>query len=331
MATRLRPRQLKGGCPQGYSWYACTGRNGFLGCCGSDPCGGGGPGSCSDLAAAGLGDLPYGSFADQACPNGGLFYTCSGPPSFFGCCVSNPCSGGCPQNDLRPAGLQGGQNDFTPSLVRSVITSSTVSTTYSSSTSIATSATSASTTSAPSAPSAIIAGDTTSTVAPAPASRNVSAIAGGATGGAIVLLALLAILAFLFRRHARSSRRQQQYAMAASASNIASPEALHPPHVPSAKAGWLPWRRSQTDWLCTFFPQCTYACSHALPSSSFLSSHELARIYGLADNVPSPFHRLASTKLLVLACDVSRLVSTISAAFAAYCSPSAWIQHRPQH
>ncbi|KAH7371895.1 hypothetical protein BKA64DRAFT_715386 [Cadophora sp. MPI-SDFR-AT-0126] len=51
------------------------------------------------------------------CPVGGDWYTCTAQsPTFFGCCISNPCRGdntGCPTSDLRAAGIGSGTNPDT--------------------------------------------------------------------------------------------------------------------------------------------------------------------------------------------------------------------------
>ncbi|KAK0117814.1 hypothetical protein ONS95_012139 [Cadophora gregata] len=51
------------------------------------------------------------------CPVGGDWYTCTAQsPTFFGCCISNPCRGdnrGCPTSNLRAAGIGSGTNPDT--------------------------------------------------------------------------------------------------------------------------------------------------------------------------------------------------------------------------
>ena len=172
-------RELKGNCPAGGAWYACTNGAQFLGCCRSDACAAGG-GSCptSDLAAAGLGDIPYGRVGDQQCPGPKQFYTCVGPPSFFGCCASNPCGRGCPRGDLLPASLNHGDQTFLPGGAASTTSAAA------SATATASAAAATSTSAAPVASSGPSAG----------------AIAGGVVGGVAALLAILGLLFFVYRR-----------------------------------------------------------------------------------------------------------------------------------
>ncbi|KAF3927469.1 hypothetical protein ABW21_db0208915 [Orbilia brochopaga] len=110
MNPLLRPRQqavVQGTCPNGGKWYSCSDTNfGFVGCCTVNPCTSVGC-AAGNVRAAGLGDIAYGSTPDQACQTGGQFFTCTGPPSFWGCCKINPCASGvgCPQEQVAPVSL----------------------------------------------------------------------------------------------------------------------------------------------------------------------------------------------------------------------------------
>ncbi|EUC29190.1 hypothetical protein COCCADRAFT_40402 [Bipolaris zeicola 26-R-13] len=45
------------------------------------------------------------SFFDFHCPLGGKWYACANGSNFVGCCSSDPCSNGCVQGNIRPAGF----------------------------------------------------------------------------------------------------------------------------------------------------------------------------------------------------------------------------------
>ncbi|KAF7956817.1 hypothetical protein EAE96_004143 [Botrytis aclada] len=117
------PVNPMGSCPLGGNWWICLNQSPtFFGCCASDPCNGTG---CpeEDLLAAGMGTAggPDASSNDgsywpnAACPNGGVWYTCSQQtPSFQGCCDDSnepgsiekfdPChKNGCPSSRLYAA------------------------------------------------------------------------------------------------------------------------------------------------------------------------------------------------------------------------------------
>lgn len=118
--SRRQQSAVQGACPSGGQWYACDSRTstGFVGCCTVNPCTNVGC-AAGNLRTATLGDIPQGSTGDQACPFGGLFYTCVSPPAganFWGCCRSAPCDAGCPAEDLTAAQLaQTTNNPFAPS------------------------------------------------------------------------------------------------------------------------------------------------------------------------------------------------------------------------
>ncbi|KAK6342653.1 hypothetical protein TWF718_008047 [Orbilia javanica] len=118
--SRRQQSAVQGACPSGGQWYACDAKtsSGFVGCCTVNPCTSVGC-NAGNLRNATLGNIPQGSVPDQACPLGGLFYTCISPPAganFWGCCRSVPCGSGCPAEDLTPAELsQAANNPFAPS------------------------------------------------------------------------------------------------------------------------------------------------------------------------------------------------------------------------
>ncbi|KAK6503983.1 hypothetical protein TWF506_002200 [Arthrobotrys conoides] len=118
--SRRQQTPLQGACPSGGQWYACDVKtsSGFVGCCTVNACTSVGC-AAGNLRNATLGTIPQGSTSDQACPLGGLFYTCVSPPAganFWGCCRSAPCDTGCPVEDLTPAELaQQANNPFAPS------------------------------------------------------------------------------------------------------------------------------------------------------------------------------------------------------------------------
>ncbi|KAF3939923.1 hypothetical protein ABW19_dt0204047 [Dactylella cylindrospora] len=107
LTSRQSQQPIEGACPNGGNWYACNNEAGFgfVGCCTVNPCTGVGC-AAGNVRAAALGDIPYGSTPDQACQYGGQFFTCLSPePGFWGCCKTNPCGVGCPQEQLAPASL----------------------------------------------------------------------------------------------------------------------------------------------------------------------------------------------------------------------------------
>ncbi|KAF3078505.1 hypothetical protein TWF569_001018 [Orbilia oligospora] len=118
--SRRQQSALQGACPNGGQWYACDVKtsSGFVGCCTVNACTSVGC-AAGNLRSATLGSIPQGSTSDQACPFGGLFYTCVSPPAganFWGCCRSAPCDTGCPTENLTSAALaQTANNPFAPS------------------------------------------------------------------------------------------------------------------------------------------------------------------------------------------------------------------------
>lgn len=178
----LWPRQsFDPSCPSGGSWYACTTGSRFVGCCtGSiDPCNE--KTSCpqKNLKPASFNISEYGMFPDQTCNADSNWYTCTGTnPAFMGCCKSNPCSGGCPTNDLTAASLS----------VDGAVASAFITTSSAAATSTAAA------TNAPAASSS--AGD------------HVGAIAGGAIGGVAGIALVVIGIIWCFKRRRQAQQRE---------------------------------------------------------------------------------------------------------------------------
>ncbi|CEI68360.1 hypothetical protein FVEN_g5476 [Fusarium venenatum] len=98
-------------CPYDSTFHICKNDpNRFIGCCGVSPCGAR-KGLCPDqhLYAASF-DKAYEDYIpSQACTNDNVdvaWHGCSWSTfSFIGCCAVDPCSGGCPNRELRAARL----------------------------------------------------------------------------------------------------------------------------------------------------------------------------------------------------------------------------------
>ena len=92
-------------CPLNVTFYACDFGERFLGCClnGSpaDTCTHGCP--QEDLLAASFEEEYYSYTTRSACTSGDWWSCTRTAPPFLGCCLSNPCQGGCPPSDLRAA------------------------------------------------------------------------------------------------------------------------------------------------------------------------------------------------------------------------------------
>lgn len=107
-------------CPKGGAFYICPEKkHEFLGCCTVNPCTEERSGVCPDdqLEAATFSIAKYDILPAQGCDvsiQEALFYTCNGSsPPFMGCCASNPCNAGCPQDKLRPAVLNNLPGEWT--------------------------------------------------------------------------------------------------------------------------------------------------------------------------------------------------------------------------
>ncbi|KAF3343730.1 Enoyl-CoA hydratase/isomerase [Verticillium dahliae VDG2] len=98
-------------CPEGGHFYICEGdATEFIGCCNSNPCGDN-DGNCptSDLRVSSFSSNRYANIPAQSCDDARgarIWWTCrDNKPPFLGCCASNPCGEGCPQDHLIAAVL----------------------------------------------------------------------------------------------------------------------------------------------------------------------------------------------------------------------------------
>ncbi|KAL4938802.1 hypothetical protein BDV06DRAFT_46673 [Aspergillus oleicola] len=107
-------------CPRGGTWYVCPDEPYFVGCCSSDPCTNSNTTSpCPDVYAASYDASAFGgTIFDSIRPNTCIgrpntnWYTCNfTEPPFIGCCSSNPCSEGCPDDDVLQASWSSSRSD----------------------------------------------------------------------------------------------------------------------------------------------------------------------------------------------------------------------------
>ncbi|KAL4968113.1 uncharacterized protein BDV14DRAFT_8622 [Aspergillus stella-maris] len=107
-------------CPRGGTWYVCPDEPYFVGCCSSDPCTNSNTTSpCPDVYAASydagaFGGTIFDSIRPNTCidrPNTNWFTCNFTSPPFIGCCASNPCSEGCPDDDVLQASWSSSRND----------------------------------------------------------------------------------------------------------------------------------------------------------------------------------------------------------------------------
>ncbi|KAL4956648.1 hypothetical protein BDW69DRAFT_76010 [Aspergillus filifer] len=107
-------------CPRGGTWYVCPDEPYFVGCCSSDPCTNSNTTSpCPDVYAASydasaFGGTIFNSIRPNTCidrPNTNWFTCNFTSPPFIGCCASNPCSEGCPDDDVLQASWSSSRND----------------------------------------------------------------------------------------------------------------------------------------------------------------------------------------------------------------------------
>ncbi|KAI2625807.1 hypothetical protein GGR54DRAFT_637583 [Hypoxylon sp. NC1633] len=94
-------------CPDGGDFYIClSSQIRFVGCCETDPCSG--EGDCPQDALRPA-SYTYYPGRHQSCVkpyDEREWYTCDfAVPKFMGCCMLDPCDGGCPDEDLIPARL----------------------------------------------------------------------------------------------------------------------------------------------------------------------------------------------------------------------------------
>ncbi|KAM0522775.1 hypothetical protein ACHAPS_005784 [Verticillium nonalfalfae] len=128
-------------CPEGGHFYICEGdTTEFIGCCNSNPCGDN-DGNCptSDLRVSSFSSDRYANIPAQSCDDARgarIWWTCrDNKPPFLGCCASNPCGEGCPQDHLIAAVLSPSDEDRLPFLPSPATTTSVSSPPASSSTS----------------------------------------------------------------------------------------------------------------------------------------------------------------------------------------------------
>ncbi|KAI1263928.1 hypothetical protein F5Y18DRAFT_391893 [Xylariaceae sp. FL1019] len=204
-------------CPSGGDFYICQDSDvRFIGCCDTNPCGGNG-GSCpsSSLHPGSFDTTHYDDIEAQSCASSNaLWYTCTGGPTFLGCCSSNPCSNDsiCPDKDLDEAVLNTDESKASAFLTK----------TATSTTSLFTSSTSTSISKGASTTSNLSLSTTSSTLSPTMSTDSgsmgntqeshkppIATIAGGIIGGVFVILVLLSCL-FRYRRRKRNMERSVQ-------------------------------------------------------------------------------------------------------------------------
>ncbi|KAF2459472.1 hypothetical protein BDY21DRAFT_191238 [Lineolata rhizophorae] len=244
-------------CPSGGSFHVCTSGSRFVGCCRSlDPCSDLG---CSDgnIEPASFDASAYGTFSDQECPTGSSFYACAdADPPFMGCCQSNPCNEGCPDDDLTQAFLSPNSADWVceaessttlpvPSLIPPTSFTTYLATTFPSQTA---SSSSRAVSSSSSTSTSTVAADT-DTDAPQSTDHTTTIVgaAVGAGGGALVL----ALIAFFFYRHRRNRRlaaKTTTTTTTPSTSSNTPPETGTVPHEPPTSA------TSQLPYIPPSFP-----------------------------------------------------------------------------
>ncbi|KAI1865765.1 hypothetical protein JX265_008088 [Neoarthrinium moseri] len=236
-------------CPNGGTFYICeASARRFIGCCDEDPCSGG-LGLCNSgsLHAASFDADSYNSIPPESCFSSGLWYTCANAsPPFLGCCLSNPCNGGCPESDLTAARLADDSSKAAPFLTSSSRTSSTKSTKGTT----ATTSKDSTTASTQRSQTTKTLGTTTSTVEStythtftgstfvtvtvsastdqlsAVQSTSPGAIAGGVIGGLAFIAAVFVLIWLLWRRR----RKNREHQALAQTERPESPKELFSPY-----------------------------------------------------------------------------------------------------
>ena len=179
-------------CPLNVTFYACDFGERFLGCClnGSpaDTCTHGCP--QEDLLAASFKEEDYSYTTRSACTSGDWWSCTSTAPPFLGCCLSNPCQGGCPPGDLRAA-------IFTPNQTGNPLYSAI----------LGTPATASSTALSPASMNALpnpvhtVGATHTTTAGPSPFRKNsIGELVGGIVGGILAGVSVLLGVLLLYRR-----------------------------------------------------------------------------------------------------------------------------------
>ena len=179
-------------CPLNVTFYACDFGDRFLGCCenGSPAniCTNGCP--QEDLLPATFEEKYYDYVTRAACTRGDWWSCANVSPPFLGCCLSNPCLGGCPPSDLTAAIFSQNQTD-NPLYSAISDAPAAASSTTSSSTSTAASSTSVRTTGA--ARSATTRPSSTH-------KKSTEGIVGGVVGSILALGAIFIGVLMLLRR-----------------------------------------------------------------------------------------------------------------------------------
>jgi hypothetical protein len=197
-------------CPSGGDFYVCDkAALKFIGCCKSDPCSNG-SGKCpnNDLRVASFSADKYANIPEQSCDDKRreeVWYTCrsqslparvassrnrltdrsvDNDPPFLGCCASDPCGTGCPEDHLIQAVLSNDEVKRMAFLPPSSTSSADPSGT-------------------PTSTSGASTGDSQSS------GLSTGAIAGIAVGGAAALI-IIGILVWLCRRRVRKSNEGHQ-------------------------------------------------------------------------------------------------------------------------
>lgn len=183
-------------CPLNVTFYACDFGERFLGCCknGSPAniCTNGCP--QEDLLPATFEEEYYDYVTRAACTTGDWWSCANISPPFLGCCLSNPCLGGCPPSNLTAAIFSQNQTDNPLYSAIPNAPAAATSSAASSSTSMVASPTSVRTTAAA----------YSDTASPSPFSKNLTKkVVGGVVGG-IVAVACILLGVMLFYRRLRS-------------------------------------------------------------------------------------------------------------------------------
>lgn len=178
-------------CPLNVTFYACDFGKRFLGCCENsspaDTCTNGCP--QEDLLPASF-EKEYFDYITRAACTRGIWWSCANTsPPFLGCCLSNPCLGGCPPGDLTAAIFS--QNQTNNPLYSAIPDASN----------IASSSTSTSTSSAPDRTRGAAHSATTS---PSPIHKNSTREIVGVVLGGTVAVGLISIGVLLLYRHLKS-------------------------------------------------------------------------------------------------------------------------------
>ena len=207
-------------CPPRSQFYTCRNRtNHFVGCCNTPACndgadGVGGTNGCPDKDLEPASFTGYhGDDVTQGCHQGSSWYTCPDaiPLPFMGCCKRDPCSHGCPKEDLTQGFLTYGPkltdksftfipmstNEASNSSTTSSVSPSSINTSFDTSTPAHSSVLTANVAGQSVLHTETPASKTTNPPAP---KSNATAIAGGVAGGIVGLALLVGLLAICCRR-----------------------------------------------------------------------------------------------------------------------------------